>query len=114
MNALYILANLILSSVVVFVTASLLPGVFIRGFGTAVVVAVILGLLNSLIRPILFILTLPVNILTLGLFTFVIMGFMVWLTSQIVPGFEIQNFWWCILFAIILAVLNGIIQMAVM
>lgn len=104
------LLNIVLSTIAVFVTGYILPGVKMSSFWVALVVAIVLGLLNSFIRPILLLLTLPINILTLGLFTFVIMGFMVWLTTLIIPGFEVTNFWWCILFAVVMAIINSILQ----
>jgi putative membrane protein len=105
-----ILVSLILSTIAVYVTGNILPGVKVDSFGTALIVAVVLGLINSLLRPLLFLLTLPINFLTLGLFTFVIMGFCVWLTAQIVPGFHVSGFWWSIVVAITLAVINSFLQ----
>lgn len=107
------LISLALSTIVIFVTSYILPGVKLAGWGTAIVVAVILGILNAFIRPLLLILTIPINILTLGLFTFVVMAFLVWLTSLIVPGFEVDNFLWCIVFAIVLTLINGLISLMV-
>lgn len=107
---LMILLTLLLSSVAVYVTAQILPGVKLEGFGTAVVVAVVLGLINAFIRPLLLILTLPINILTLGLFTIVIVGFCAWLVSQIVPGFAFSSFWWAIGFALVFAVINSFLN----
>jgi len=104
------LISLILSTLVALATAYILPGVALTGFWPALVVAIILGVLNTLIFPVLLVLTIPLNILTLGLFTFVIMGFIVWLTSLIVPGFHVANFGWCMLFAIVFAILNSIIR----
>lgn len=105
-----ILLTLILSSIAVYVTAQILPGVRLEGFGTAVVVAVVLGLVNAFIRPLLLLLTLPINILTLGLFTLVIMGFCAWLVSQIVPGFAFASFWWAIGFAFVFAIINSFLN----
>ncbi len=105
-----VLVSLILSSIAVFVTAHVLPGVHLNSFGTAVAVAIVLGLVNAVIRPILFILTLPINILTLGLFSFVIIGSLVMLTSAIIPGFQVDGFLWAIAFAVLLAFINGFIQ----
>lgn len=102
--------SILLSTIVVFVTAHILPGVHLAGWGSALIAAVILGILNALIRPLLLVITLPINILTLGLLTFVIMGFITWLTTLIVPGFKVDNFWWCIAFAIVLAILNTLIS----
>ena len=104
-----ILISLILSSIAVFVAGNILPGVHIDGFSTAIIVAVILGLINAFIRPILLILTLPITILTLGLFSLVIIAFCVMLTSWIVPGFKVDGWLWALVFAIVLAIINGFI-----
>ncbi|MEI7528653.1 MAG: phage holin family protein [Elusimicrobiota bacterium] len=105
-----ILVNLLLSTVAVFVTARILPGVKLDGFMTALVVAVVLGLANAVLRPILLILTLPINILSLGLFTFVIIGFMVKLVSWLVPGFQVASFWWALVFALVLWVVSAFLS----
>ncbi len=101
------LVKLVLSALAVLVTAYLLPGVHVDGFFTALVVAVVLGIVNAVLRPILFILTLPINIMTLGLFTFVIIGVCVLLVSAIVPGFHVDGFFMSLLFALVLAVVNA-------
>lgn len=101
-----IILHILLSSLAVFVTARILPGVKVDSFTTAVVVAVVLGAANAILRPILLILTLPINIMTLGLFTFVIIGAMVKFTAGIVPGFQVENFWWALGFALVLSVIN--------
>ena len=90
----------------VFVTANILPGAHVDSFGTAIIVAVVLGLINTFIRPILIILTLPINILTLGLFTLVIMALLVMLVAHIVPGFTVNGFWWAMAFAVVLWIIN--------
>jgi putative membrane protein len=102
--------SLIISSLAVFITGYILPGVHIATFFTAFVIAVVLGLVNTFIRPLIFILTLPINILTLGLFTFVIIGGLVMLVSAIVPGFYVDNFLWAIAFAIVLTIVNGFLH----
>lgn len=102
-----ILLSLLISSLAVFITAYLLPGVHLHNFFTAVVVAVVLGIVNAFIRPVLLILTLPLNILTLGLFTFVIIALLTLLVSAIVPGFDIDGFWWALAFALVLAIVNS-------
>jgi|SRR3989344_9279594 len=103
-----IIIHWVLSALLILATAYLLPGVSLSGFAAALVVAVILGLLNALLKPLLIILTLPVNIVTLGLFTLVINGFLVWLASIIVPGFRFANFGYAILFALVLSLLSFI------
>ncbi len=101
-----ILLHLITATLAVGITAYLLPGVSIATPLTAVVAAVVLGILNALLRPLLLLLTLPVNILTLGLFTFVINAFVVMLASQIVPGFAVASFGWALLFSLILSIVS--------
>ncbi len=102
--------HVLLSAVAVFVSAKLLPGARVDSFATALVVAVVLGLVNAVVRPILFILTLPINILTLGLFTFAIIGGCVELVARIVPGFHVASFWWALAFALVLSVLNAFLH----
>lgn len=101
-----ILLSIIINTIAVLVTAYILPGIHISSFFTGLVVAIVLGIVNTILRPIIFILTLPINILTLGLFSFVIMGLLVYLVSAIVPGFKVDNFGWAILFALIVALIN--------
>lgn len=107
-----ILIYILISTVAVFVTGYILPGIHVESFLTALVVAVVLGIINAFIRPILLILTLPINILTLGLFTFVIMALMVLLTSLIVPGFHVDGFWWAMAFAVVFAIINSFLNIA--
>jgi putative membrane protein len=87
----------------VLAAAYFLPGVSVGGFGAALLVALVLGIINALIKPVLIILTLPINILTLGLFTFVINALLILLATKIVPEFQVANFGWAILFGIILS-----------
>jgi putative membrane protein len=101
------LVNILVSSLAVLVTAHLLSGATVDSFGTAILVAVVLGLVNGLLGPGLMMLTLPINLLTLGLFTFVIMGALVMLTAQLVPGFHVASFWWGLAFALVLSVINS-------
>lgn len=103
----YAILTVILSTIAVFVTAHILPGVKVEGWGTALCVAVVLAVFNAFIRPLLLVLTLPLNVLTLGLFTFVIIGGLVLLASAIVPGFYVEGFWWALAFALVLAIING-------
>jgi putative membrane protein len=102
--------SLLLSTLAVIVTAYILPGVHVKNFLSAFVAAVILGVANSLLLPLLLIITLPINILTLGLFTIVIIGLLVLGVSAIVPGFEVNGFWWAVAFAIVLAIVNAFVH----
>jgi putative membrane protein len=105
----HIILSLIINILAVLATSYVLPGIHLRNFWTAFWVAIVLGIVNAILRPIIFILTLPINILTLGLFSFIIMGFLVYIVSVIVPGFRIDNFGWAILFALIVAIINWIL-----
>jgi putative membrane protein len=104
------LIHILISALAVFVAARILPGVSVDGFGTAIVVAVVLGLVNALLKPLLILLTLPLNIMTLGLFTFVIIGGLVELTSALVSGFHVANFWWALAFALTLSLINSVLH----
>src|SRR4030043_2375930 len=95
-----VLINWIVSAMVIFSIAYILPGVRVAEFTTALVVALVLGIINALLKPILLILTLPINILTLGLFTFVLNAFLILLVSYIVPSFKIDSFFAALIFAI--------------
>ena len=96
----------LVSGLAIIITAYLLPGVKLTGFFAALVTALILGLINAFIRPVLILLTLPLNILTLGLFTLVINALLIMLAAAIVPGFAVQGFWWALHFGLVLAIVN--------
>lgn len=102
---------LIVNGLAVFITGYLLPGVRIENFFNAVVVALVLGIINKIIKPILIILTLPLNILTLGLFIFIINGLIILIASAIVPGFTVKNFWWAILFSLVLSTVSWFLNL---
>ncbi len=104
------LINWLVSTLAVLVTAYILPGVSVAGFVPALLFAIVLGVLNAVLRPLLIILTLPVNILTLGLFTLVINALVVLLASAIVPGFVVSGFLWALLFGIILALVMFVLN----
>ena len=101
------LIKLLLNALLVFALAWALPGVQVESFWTALVVAVILGFLNIFIKPILVIITIPVTILTLGLFLLVINALVIQLAAWIVDDFYVTTFWWALLFSLILSVMNS-------
>jgi putative membrane protein len=96
----------LVSTLAVIITAYLLPGVSMKSFWTALLVALVLGIINAIIRPIFVILTLPLTVVTLGLFLFVINALLILLTSAVVPGFEVRGFWWALLFSLVLSVVS--------
>jgi len=107
-----IIVRLLINSLAVAITAYLLSaGVRIDSFFTAVVVAVVLGIINTFIKPIILLFTLPINLLTLGLFTFVINGVFILLVGRLVAGFDVAGFWWAVLFSIVLALVNSVLNM---
>lgn len=98
--------KLLLNGATVFVASYLLEGVNVDNFLTALIVAVVLGLLNMVLKPILVILTLPINVLTLGLFTLVINTLLVLLTEMLVPGFTVLSFWWAFGFSVVVSLIS--------
>lgn len=89
---LFLLIRLLLNALVIFAVSHMIRGVEIRGYGTAILVSIVLGIMNVLVRPILILLTLPITVLSLGLFIFVLNALLLWLVSAIVPGFSIRTF----------------------
>lgn len=105
-----ILIRLLINALAVLITSYILQsGVKVDSFFDAVVVAVVLGIINAFIKPIVTILTLPINLLTLGIFSFIINGLFVLLVSRIVPGFEVTGFVWAILFSIVLSLVSALL-----
>lgn len=97
----------------IIIAAYFIPGVRVGSFFSALWVALFLGVVNLLIRPILILITLPINILTLGLFTFVINAVLILLASSVIKGFEVAGFWWALLYGIILSLVNWLINLIV-
>ena len=94
----------------ILAAAYFIPGVTVAGLKTALILAVVLGLINLIFKPILILITLPVNILTLGLFTLVINAILIMLASSIVKGFEVDGFLTALIFSIILSAINFILS----
>lgn len=105
-----ILIKWVLYAGALLLIAWIVPGITIAGLNTALLAAVVIGLINVVIKPILILLTLPINILTLGLFTLVINALMFLLASKLVPGFQIIGFWSAFIGALILSILSVVIS----
>lgn len=103
------LLHWLIAAVAVIISAYLLPGVTVEGFFAALVTALVLGLINAFLRPVLLILTLPITIFTLGLFYLVINALLIMLTDAIVPGFDVRSFWWALLFGLVLSIINSVL-----
>lgn len=101
-----ILINLLLSGIAVFTAAYVLPNVEVESFTTALVAAIVLGVINAILRPVLLILTLPINVMTLGLFTFVLNALLILLAANIVPGFHVNGFLPALILGLVLSLIN--------
>ncbi|MBB3124457.1 putative membrane protein [Mesoflavibacter sabulilitoris] len=102
--------RLLLNAVAVFVLAHILNGVSVDSYITAIIVALVLAVLNLLVKPILVLLTLPATILTLGLFLFVINGLIILLADKFIDGFAVSSIWTAILFSVLLSILQWFLQ----
>ena len=102
--------KLLLGGLAVLILAYFIPGILVPDFGVAIVVSVVLSIVNFLIKPFLLVLTLPVNVMTLGLFTLIINALMIEIVAMIVPGFGVENFLVAILFGIVLSLMNGFLS----
>jgi len=102
--------RILVSAFAVIITSYVLPGVHIDGFLTAIIVAVILSVLNAVLKPILILLTIPITFLTLGLFLLVINAFMIILTDKLIDGFSVNNFWWALLFSLVLTLVTDLLD----
>jgi putative membrane protein len=107
----YILLKLLVTTLAVIITSYLLPGVAVAGFVDALVVAFVLGVLNALLKPFLVVLTIPVTIMSLGLFLLVINAFIIQLAAYLVRGFDVASFWWALLFSIILSLVTWFLEL---
>ena len=102
-----IVLRIVISAVVAFALSYILSGVHIQSFVTALILAIVLGLLNLFVKPILIILTLPITIFTFGLFLFVINALIILLAAKFVSGFSVDGFWWALLFSLLLSILTS-------
>lgn len=92
------------------ITGAILPGIYVRDLWGAVIAALVLAILNTILRPILFFLTLPLNILTLGLFTLILNGFMLYLVDGLVDGIAIASFFWTVLASLCISLVSWAIN----
>lgn len=105
-----IFVKLIINAFAVMVTAYLLPGVTLEGYFDAVVVAVVLGVLNTVLKPILHLFALPITIITLGLFSLVINAVVVMLADSLVAGFSVASLLWALLFSLVLSLVSSFLN----
>ena len=105
-----LLLRIVLNAGVLLLISNVVEGISLGGWYSAIITVLVLGIVNALIRPLILILTLPVNILTLGLFTFVINALMFWFASSIVKGFAVAGFWPAFWGALLFSVMSWFIS----
>ncbi len=103
------IVRIIISAVVAFGLSYVLKGIHIDEFTTALVLALVLAVFNAILKPILIILTLPITILTFGLFLFVINALIILLATRFVDGFRVDGFWWALLFSLLLSIMTSVL-----
>lgn len=105
-----ILLKILINALAVFGAAYILPGVHVKSFGTAIVVAIVMGLLNFFVKPVLVFLSIPITILTLGLFLLVINALIVKLCAGLVDGFRVDGWLWAIIFSLVVSLFAAIME----
>ncbi len=104
--------RVLISGTIAYILSKILSGVHISSFGAAIIFALVLACFNAIVKPVLVILTLPVTVLTLGLFLFVINAVIILLSAYVMDGIKIDSFWWALLFSIALSVFSSAAQKA--
>ena len=105
-----LLVRLLITAVVAFGLAYVLDGIQIDSFWAAIILAIILAVLNLIVKPILILLTLPITILTIGLFLFVINALIILIADKLMDGFYVANFWWALLFSLLLSLITSLLN----
>lgn len=101
----------ILNAVALLAVAYVLPGIVIASFWSAMGAALVLGLLNTLVKPLLILLTLPITVVTLGLFLLVLNALLFWLAGSLFKGFQVEGFWWAVAGAVLYSVISSLFSM---
>lgn len=104
------IVQILIIALAVMLTAAILPGIKVKNYWSAIVVAIVLGLLNYFVSPVMVFLSIPITILTFGLFLFVINALIIMLAGYLVNGFEVKGFWWALLFSIVLSIISSLLQ----
>jgi putative membrane protein len=105
-----LLISLSINTLAILTGAYVLRGIHVESVLTALVVAIVMGILNVFLKPLLILLTLPLTVLTLGLFLFVLNALMVMLAGQLVKGFQVDNFWWALLYSLIVSFVSSFLN----
>lgn len=102
--------RIVITSIIAFGLSYILRGVHIDSFWAAIVFSIVLALLNAIVKPILILLTLPITLVTFGLFLFVINAGIILLTTEFVKGFRVDGFWWALLFSLLLSIITSVLS----
>jgi len=105
-----IIVQILILAFAVILTSYLLPGIRVKSFWTAIIVAIVLALLNTFVKPIMEFIFIPFSPWTFGLFLFLINALIILLAGAIVKGFEVKGFWWALIFSIILSVITYLLE----
>ena len=100
----------VLNAVALLIVAYILPGITVASFWSALIAALVLGLLNTLVKPLLVLLTLPITVVTLGLFLLVLNALVFLFAGSILRGFQVGGFWWALLGALIYSIISGLLS----
>ena len=101
--------NLLITAIIVYLLANFLPGVSVESFTTSIIVVIVLAILNIFVKPILQIISIPITILTLGLFLFVVNALIIMLCGYFVSGFKVDSFWYALIFSLVLSLVQSIV-----
>jgi len=104
-----LIMRLIITSIVAFGLSYLLEGIKFDSFWTAIILAIVLAVLNAIVKPLLILFTLPITLFTFGLFLFVINALIILLAEKLIDGFHVDGFWWALLFSLLLSLLTSIL-----
>lgn len=103
------IVKLLLTALAVVILAKILPGIWVDGYTSAIIVAIVLALLKIFVRPLLIFLTLPITFLTFGLFILIVNAIIVLMADYLISGFAVSSIWWALLFSLLLAVFESIL-----
>lgn len=105
--------NWLINAAALYVATQLIPGVAVTGTGALLLAALVIGLVNAVVRPVALLLTLPITVLTLGLFYFVLNGLMLWLAAALTPGFRLAGLWPAVLGALVMSIVATLLHLFV-
>ncbi|HAV54269.1 phage holin family protein [Aequorivita vladivostokensis] len=104
-----LIIKLLLTALAVVILSKILPGVAVEGYGSAIIVAIVIALLRLIVKPILVLLTLPITIITFGLFLLIINAFIIMMADYFVGGFAVATIWWALLFSLLLSLFQSLL-----